>query len=59
MVQIIIFNHLGEQIDVIMDKQPQGLNKVVWTPEDKPKGVYYFKLQAGDQEASGKLLLME
>lgn len=59
MVQIIIFNYLGEQVDVINNKQTQGINKAVWTPENKPEGVYYFKLQAGDQQAAGKLVLME
>lgn len=59
MVQIIIFNHFGEQVDLIKVKQAQGLNKVVWTPKNKPDGVYYFRLQAGDQEASGKVVLMK
>ena len=59
MVQIVIYNYLGEQIDVISENQTEGLNKIVWTPNNEPEGVYYFKLQAGNQETSGKLVLME
>ena len=58
-VQIFIYNHVGKQIDVIRKEQAKGLNKIVWFPENKPEGVYYFRLQAGDQEASGKVLLMK
>ena len=58
-VQIFLYNPIGKQVDVIRDQQAKGLNKIVWNPKNKPEGVYYFKLQAGDQKASGKVMLMK
>ena len=57
-VQIIIFNHFGKQVDIIRDNQTKGLNKVIWTPGYLPNGIYYFRLQAGEKVASGKMVLM-
>jgi len=57
-VQITIYNHLGKQIEMIEKDQPQGLQKVVWNPRNLPNGVYYIRLQAGEQVALGKIVLM-
>jgi len=57
-VQITIYNHLGAQIEVIEKSQPQGLQKVVWSPVNLPNGVYYIRLQVGRQVATGKMILM-
>lgn len=58
-IEIIIFNQLGNQVGVISDKQLQGLNKIEWTPNNLPEGIYYYKLKAGDLESSGKVMLMK
>jgi hypothetical protein len=58
-VQIFIYNHIGNQVDVIRIEQAKGLNKTSWNPKNKPEGVYYFKFQAADQKASGKVILMK
>jgi len=57
-IQITIYNHLGKQIEVIEKNQPQGLQKVVWNPRNLPNGVYYIRLQAGEQVASGKMVVL-
>ncbi len=57
-VRITFYNQFGKQVDVIRENQTQGLNKVVWTPENLADGIYYFRLQAGEQKASGKLVLV-
>jgi len=57
-VQITIFNHLGEQVEVIQQNQSEGKQQVTWNAEGLPSGVYYYKMQAGNQIASGKMILV-
>ncbi len=57
-VQITIYNYLGKQIGVIEKQQPQGLQKVVWSAENLPAGIYYIRLRAGKQTAMGKMVVM-
>ncbi len=62
-VTITFYNQFGKLVDMIEVKQRQGLNTVVWTPENFPDGIYYFRiatcrLKAGEQIASGKVVLV-
>jgi hypothetical protein len=57
-VSITFYNQFGRQVDVIEERQHKGLNRVTWTPENLADGIYYFRLQAGSQLASGKMVLM-
>ncbi len=58
-VQISIFNHLGKQVEVIQQNQSQGKQELTWDASGLPSGVYYFRMQVGEQVASGKLLLVK
>lgn len=57
-VQITFFNHLGTQVDQIQQNQSQGKQQVTWNAKSQPAGIYYFRLEAGDQTASGKVVLV-
>lgn len=57
MVRTTFYNQIGKQVDVIKGNQPQGLNKTVWTPKNLPNGIYYFKFQADETVATGKIVL--
>ena len=57
-VTINFYNQFGKLMEVIEESQLKGLNKVVWTPENLAGGIYYFRLQAGEQVATGKMVLM-
>ncbi len=50
-VQITIYNHLGEQIETIRQKQSAGKQQVVWDGMGLPSGVYccVLKTNAGIQ----------
>ena len=57
-VRIMFYNQFGKQVDVIEQNQSQGLNKLVWIPENLADGIYYLRLHAGEKSASGKLVLV-
>ena len=57
-VILTIFNHLGEQIELIRQNQQQGKQQITWNAEGLPPGMYFFTLQAGDHVASGKMVLV-
>jgi polyhydroxybutyrate depolymerase len=53
---ITFYNQFGKLVDVIEVNQQKGLNRFIWTPENLADGVYYFRLEAGEQIASGKVV---
>ena len=58
-VRMTIYNQLGVQVDSIEQSQSQGLNKIIWfAKNDLSNGIYYYKLQVGEQVATGKMVLM-
>lgn len=56
-IRITFYNQFGKLVDRMEQKQSAGKQQVVWTPE-LPGGVYYFRMEAGDQMASGKVVLV-
>jgi hypothetical protein len=56
-VTITFYNQFGKLVDRIEQKQSAGKQQVVWSPE-LPGGVYFFRLEAGEQIASGKVVLV-
>jgi len=57
-VSVSFYNQFGNLVDVIKENQQLGLNNVEWTPRNFADGIYYFRLQAGEQVSSGKMMLM-
>lgn len=58
MVSIEIYNQFGKMVDVIEQTKQQGINKVIWSSGNLPGGIYYFRLHAEEQMASGKMILL-
>ncbi len=58
-VTLIIFNHLGKQVDLIQQYQQSGKQSITWQPQGLPPGLYYFTLQAGEQVATGKMVMVQ
>ena len=58
-VTVTFYNQFGNQVDFTRKTSQKGLNKVVWTPVNLADGIYYFRLQAGEYSASGKMVLMK
>ena len=50
---------VGKWGEVIEEKQLKGLNKVIWTPENLNKGIYYFRLEVGETVVGGEIIMMK
>jgi len=57
-VTLTIFNHLGEQVELIRHHQQSGKQQITWNAEGLPPGMYFYTIQAGDQVATGKMVLV-
>ncbi len=64
-VRIDIFNALGRRVTTLLDRQyPSGEHTVVWNGENSDggqvaSGVYFYRLQAGSQVTSRKMVLLK
>jgi len=58
-VKFGIYDHLGRKVNDLSDQfQEKGEHQVTWDAHNYPSGIYFYKLQAGDQAATGKMVLM-
>jgi hypothetical protein len=60
MVNLLIFNHLGQEVEMLVnEQQTKGKHQVQWNAEDLPEGVYFYRLTTGDYRltTSGKLVI--
>ena len=58
-VALTIYNHLGQQIESLVNNhQQQGKHQAVWNAEGLPAGIYFYRLQAGEQQATGKMVVL-
>ena len=55
-VQLSVFNQLGQLVYLHSEEQTRGIQKLQWKADDQPEGLYYFRLQAGEQVATGNLV---
>jgi len=55
-VSISIYNHLGQLVYQTQENQPQGKQHLIWNAEGCVDGIYYYRLQAGEQIANGKMV---
>ncbi|MCK5076932.1 MAG: T9SS type A sorting domain-containing protein, partial [Calditrichia bacterium] len=64
-VELIIFNTLGQKIKTLVQKnQEAGTHHIHWnglnSNNDKvSSGIYYYRLKAGKNFATGKMLLIK
>ena len=55
-VTIRIYDYLGKEIELIQNYQFRGKHTSVWNATGQPNGIYFYRLQAGNQTASGKMV---
>ncbi len=58
-VKIKVFNLLGQQIEILINKKmPSGSHEVEFTTKELPSGVYLYRIQAGDFQQTKKMILL-
>jgi type IX secretion system substrate protein len=57
-VQISIYNHCGEIVDVIRLMNTGGQQQYVWNVKDKPAGIYYYRISGGGNSVTGKIVVV-
>ena len=59
-VELVIYNHTGQRADILISQhQQQGPHQVSWDASGFPAGIYFYRLQAGNQSASGKMIVVK
>jgi flagellar hook assembly protein FlgD len=59
-VNLSVYNHLGQRVAVLLnERQGAGKHTVAWDAKGLPEGIYYCRLQVGDEIGTGKLILMK
>lgn len=57
---LIIYNAFGQEVDVVFDTQwTAGSHTYRWQPENLSSGAYFYRLEAGQHVAMGKLLYVK
>jgi photosystem II stability/assembly factor-like uncharacterized protein len=58
-VILTVHNHLGQQVESLTDEYQQpGKHKVVWNASGLPSGIYFYRLIAGNESSTGKLVVV-
>jgi hypothetical protein len=55
-VQITIYNHLGKQVELIEQHQPQSKQQITWNAEGLPGGVYFCVIKTNKRTFTTKMI---
>jgi len=59
-VTLEIYDILGRKVETILPGEQQaGAHQLIWRSKDQPSGVYFYKLQAGENWGMKKMLLLK
>ncbi len=59
-VKLVIYNVIGEMVDILIDKQMEaGFHSVNFDGGNLPSGTYVYRLEAGDYVQTKKMLLIK
>ncbi|UCC44154.1 MAG: S8 family peptidase [Candidatus Zixiibacteriota bacterium] len=57
--QLTIFNVLGRTVHTECGNAPAGKVRIVWNAEEQASGVYFYRVEAGEQSSTRKMLLLK
>jgi len=59
-VTVEIYDLLGQKVETLSDTYQQaGLHQITWNAVDRATGIYFYKIQAGRESLTEKLLLLK
>jgi hypothetical protein len=59
-IDLVVYDVLGREIAALAQgRYPAGYHQVSWNAADQPSGVYFYRLSAGDQTSTRKMLLIK
>jgi probable HAF family extracellular repeat protein len=59
-VTLVIFNVIGQEIAALLDSEMQpGSHHVVWDAGDQASGIYYYRIKAGENSKTGRMVLLK
>jgi hypothetical protein len=59
-IALEIYDILGRKIESIeKPDQPSGLGQITWDASGEPSGVYFYRLSAGNEQKSGRTVLLK
>jgi hypothetical protein len=59
-VTLEIFDILGRKVDALVDSRQQpGNHQITWNAADKPSGIYFYKISAGDFTETKRMVLLK
>ena len=53
-----IYNHLGIEIEAIVNEHQQGKQQIIWNAKGLSPGIYFYRIKIGDQQTSGKMVVI-
>lgn len=56
LITITVFNHLGEQIEVINEKRSSGNQQIIWNTAKVPAGIYFCVLKTNQGIQTNKMI---
>lgn len=59
-VKMVVYNVIGQQISVLVDGfKSAGKHSVKFNGANLPSGIYFYRLEAGDQIFTNKMMLIK
>ncbi|MCF7740200.1 MAG: T9SS type A sorting domain-containing protein [Candidatus Marinimicrobia bacterium] len=59
-VKLTVYNMIGQQVDQLVNEvQKAGVYKVEWNAIDMPSGVYFYRINTGQNVETRKMLLLK
>ncbi|MCK4815760.1 T9SS type A sorting domain-containing protein, partial [bacterium] len=59
-VTLMIYNYLAQPtVNLVNENQQAAKHIITWNTEGLPSGIYFYRLQAGNRSASGKMIVVK